>query len=300
MEQIVEWILKYVTGPLIGAIIGYCTNYIAVKMLFLPKKEIRFMGRRLPFTPGAIPRGKERLAKAVGQVVGNTLITQDDIARNLLSERHAKGIASSLKKRLSDPVKNEIMSLTDLTEQEYIAKRNKVVDALSEEITSSLTEMHLADVIVDKGGTVVKEKLKGSMLKMFLNDERIDSIMEPLGEEFETLLAENGMDYIYPVVKEKIVKLERQSGLALLEMMDVSSEDIDELVTSIYIKAINAGVGKLMHSVDIAGIVETKINDMSIETMEDMVLNVMKKELNMIVNLGALIGLLLGLINILI
>ena len=120
MEHIVEWILKYMTGPLVGAIIGYCTNYIAVKMLFFPKKEIRFLGRRLPFTPGAIPRGKERLAKAVGQVVGNTLITQDDIARNLLSENNAKGIADSLKNKLSDPVKNEVMTLTDLTEQEYI------------------------------------------------------------------------------------------------------------------------------------------------------------------------------------
>ena len=30
-------ILEKLAGPLIGAVIGYCTNYIAVKMLFYPK-----------------------------------------------------------------------------------------------------------------------------------------------------------------------------------------------------------------------------------------------------------------------
>ena len=59
-------ILSYIAGPLIGAAIGYCTNYIAVKMLFYPRKEIRLFGHRLPFTPGAIPRGKPRLAGAIG------------------------------------------------------------------------------------------------------------------------------------------------------------------------------------------------------------------------------------------
>ena len=30
-------LLEKLAGPLIGAVIGYCTNYIAVKMLFYPK-----------------------------------------------------------------------------------------------------------------------------------------------------------------------------------------------------------------------------------------------------------------------
>ena len=61
-------ILKYLAGPLIGAVIGYCTNYIAVKMLFYPRKEIRVFGHRLPFTPGAIPKGQQRLAKAATEM----------------------------------------------------------------------------------------------------------------------------------------------------------------------------------------------------------------------------------------
>ena len=53
-----------------------------------------------------------------------------------------------------------------------------------------------------------------------------------------------------------------------------------------------------MHQVDIATIVENKVNEMDIKDIEDLVLSVIKNELNSIVNLGALIGFLIVLINI--
>ena len=59
--------LHYISGPLIGAFIGYCTNYIAVKMLFHPYKEVKFLGIKLPFTPGVIPKNKPRLARAISR-----------------------------------------------------------------------------------------------------------------------------------------------------------------------------------------------------------------------------------------
>ena len=69
--------LKYIAAPLIGALIGYCTNYIAVKMLFRPRHEKYFFGHKVPLTPGAIPKGKTRLAKSVGDVISNHLVTSE-------------------------------------------------------------------------------------------------------------------------------------------------------------------------------------------------------------------------------
>ena len=80
-------ILEKLAGPLIGAVIGYCTNYIAVKMLFYPKKEIKIWGHKLPFTPGAIPKGKPRLAKAIGNIVANTLLTEEDLKKKRQQQR---------------------------------------------------------------------------------------------------------------------------------------------------------------------------------------------------------------------
>ena len=70
---------SFIAAPLVGSLIGYCTNFIAVKMLFFPKKEIRLKGHKVPFTPGAIPKGKPILSYAIGDIVGNTLVTKEDI-----------------------------------------------------------------------------------------------------------------------------------------------------------------------------------------------------------------------------
>ena len=70
--------LNMIAGPLVGALIGYCTNYIAVKMLFRPLKPVKIGNYTLPFTPGIIPKGKSRLAKAMGQAIGDTLLTKEE------------------------------------------------------------------------------------------------------------------------------------------------------------------------------------------------------------------------------
>ena len=56
-----NWI-QILAGPAIGAVIGYCTNYGAVKMLFRPLTPIRIGKFTLPFTPGVIPKRKKELA----------------------------------------------------------------------------------------------------------------------------------------------------------------------------------------------------------------------------------------------
>ncbi len=58
-----NWI-NIVSGPVLGAVIGYFTNYIAVKMLFRPYRPVRLGRWTLPFTPGVIPRRKGDLARA--------------------------------------------------------------------------------------------------------------------------------------------------------------------------------------------------------------------------------------------
>ena len=57
---------------------------------------------------------------------------------------------------------------------------------------------------------------------------------------------------------------------------------------------------EMVEKIDVAAIVEEKVRDMDVAKLEALILSVMKKELNAIVNLGALIGLVIGLLNLLI
>ncbi|MBC1219624.1 DUF445 domain-containing protein [Nostoc sp. UCD121] len=77
----------YVSPPVLGGIIGYFTNDIAIKMLFRPYKAIYIAGRRVPFTPGLIPRNQERLALNISKTIMGSLLTPQELqnlARRLL------------------------------------------------------------------------------------------------------------------------------------------------------------------------------------------------------------------------
>ena len=80
-------IFKLIAGPLIGALIGYFTNYIAVKMLFKPHKPVMIGKHRLPFTPGLIPKRKDELAGAIGSAVSDVLLTKEDLAQALPAQQ---------------------------------------------------------------------------------------------------------------------------------------------------------------------------------------------------------------------
>jgi uncharacterized membrane protein YheB (UPF0754 family) len=77
----------YVSPPILGTIIGYYTNDIAIKMLFRPYRALYVGKRRVPFTPGLIPRNQERLAQRISDTIMGSLLTPEElqnIARRLL------------------------------------------------------------------------------------------------------------------------------------------------------------------------------------------------------------------------
>lgn len=77
----------FVAPPVVGGVIGYFTNDIAIKMLFRPYRALYIGKRRIPFTPGLIPRNQERLAKRVSDTIMGSLLTPQELqnlARRLL------------------------------------------------------------------------------------------------------------------------------------------------------------------------------------------------------------------------
>lgn len=68
---------------IVGAIIGYITNWLAIKMLFFPRAEKRIFGMKVPFTPGLIPKEQRRIANSIGDAVGNHLLTSETMLEAL-------------------------------------------------------------------------------------------------------------------------------------------------------------------------------------------------------------------------
>ena len=72
-------LIQILSGPIVGAVIGYITNDIAIRMLFRPHKAVYVGKWRLPFTPGIVPRRKDQLAKILGEAIVEKFFNADDL-----------------------------------------------------------------------------------------------------------------------------------------------------------------------------------------------------------------------------
>ena len=83
-----------IAPPVAGGIIGYCTNDLAIKMLFRPYRPVHFLGRKIPFTPGLIPSNQSRLAKRIADTIMGSLLTPEELqrlAKRLLKTERMEG-----------------------------------------------------------------------------------------------------------------------------------------------------------------------------------------------------------------
>jgi hypothetical protein len=90
-----EWLI-WVLPPLLGAIIGYVTNALAIRMLFRPLTRKYFLGIPLPLTPGIIPRQRESLAHSIARMVSRSLFNADVINSHIRGEKFQDALKSQL------------------------------------------------------------------------------------------------------------------------------------------------------------------------------------------------------------
>jgi hypothetical protein len=86
----------YFVPLIVGALIGYVTNAVAIKMLFRPLNPVKFLGIKLPFTPGVLPRERHKLADSIGSMVERQLLTPEILRERLLREDVRAGINVSI------------------------------------------------------------------------------------------------------------------------------------------------------------------------------------------------------------
>ena len=295
-----DWMIisKYIIPPLVGAVIGYFTNLIAVKMLFFPHEEKKLFGHRLPFTPGAIPKGKARLARAAGDIVQNDLFTKEDISSRLLTDEVEKPLINKAMGILSEDIKDTATILVGSAEK-YDELEASIADLLSVKISEAIKMMDIQSIIKREGTEMINEHISESLvLSIVVSDNLIEKAMTSVGIKMEEFLDTKGREMIHEVTSSRIHDLGERTPLHVLRQAGYSEEFVRDKLVSAYRESVVNAVNSALKRINVASIVENKINSMSVEELEKGVLQVMKTELDMIVRLGALIGLVIGSINI--
>lgn len=287
--------------PLIGAGIGYITNYIAVKMLFRPQKPIYIGKFRLPFTPGIIPKNKNRISIGIANVISTTMLNEENLKLTLLSDDIKNSLKTNINNFIKNPTSNfslEEILVNNIGKENFTLGINNLKEHIANSIFETVQENNIGAIVSNNILDSSKDNLKGSILSIFGGNTILNNISKNIENSLNSYIDENGKELIYNMVSNEINKYLKMNNNDLNALLENSQIDISELIYNCYEKFILSKLTSMLKSINLAKIIQDKIDNMNVQELEKIILLVMKRELNALVNLGAIIGLLLGIINI--
>ena len=299
-------------------------------MLFRPHKAKYVFGIHIPFTPGIIPKEKGRIAEAVGGVISENLMNKDVLERYLLSEDMIGKIRSAAEEFIATQQRNNETVAQFLGH--YLSKEE--IDTISQNINQSITRQtyekladssvgekvahiaidHVAQKLTIDGaqellsgiggalgglGGMAAGLFGGNIVARFLG-----MLREPaehfLAKNINTMLRDNGEEIVSNMIGGEVDNFLNKPVSKLLEGHEEQLAQTVNTIESIYRSIITEHLPKILQSIDISKIVRERINEMDVNETEKLIFQVMDKELKAIVWLGALLGLVMGSINLII
>jgi len=297
--------IHYLIGPAVGAVIGYITNDIAIRMLFRPHKAKYILGMHVPFTPGIIPKEKNRLASAIGTAVSENLMNREVLEKSLLSDEMIAKIGNAIDEFVSTQSGNdetiEQFASHYLTADDIAAMRQDVTQGIVKMITGKLQDTSLGDNIAHMATEHAIEKTRNSVAGLFGADKLVAGLAQPIekimAKHINEILQNNSQQMIEHLVTEESAHL---MSMTMSELMTGHNEQVAQIkggILNAYRVIITEHLPRILQDIDISTIIEQRINEMDMNEAEAIILSVMKKELRAIVWLGALLGCIMGTIT---
>ena len=300
MQQI-PW-LRFVIAPVLGGVIGYITNDLALKMLFRPYEEKRIGRFRVPFTPGLIPSQKGRIAKSLGGVIAGKLLDAGTLRREALSDSTMEKLRGAIARWLEGQSENE-QPLRERLEAHIAPERlNDMEASLADWSTDWLMEKlrgaGLGEIVADQVLSAVRGKL--SHLHMgFLVEGAAEPMRLSIAHSVERRLAESGPALIRKKLSEEEDALLSRSVSELAAEHRERIPDLTEALLGMYRSLFEDHIEALLEAVHLDEIIERRIESFDARELEAVVFGVMRRELRAIVYLGAFLGFMMGFINLL-
>ena len=294
--------LQYISGPVLGAVIGYITNDIAIRMLFRPRTAKYIFGKRVPFTPGIIPKEKNRIAGAIGGAISENLMNKEVLEKTLLSDEMLEKLRNAVDEFFYDQLHNEEaleqFASHYLTADEISAMRENTCDEIAKLITAKLRNKAIGANIAHAATQHVIEKTRSSVAGKIKADRLLEVIASPieskLAQHINEVLKEQAPSMSTRIVYTEADKLMSMPMCELFKGHEQQLEQAREGIVSVYRTIISDHLPRILESINISKIVESRIQEMDMEEVEKIIFSVMHKELRAIVWLGALLGSIMG------
>lgn len=245
--------MKYIIPIIVGSIIGYATNWLAIKMLFRPHYEKRFMGVKIPFTPGLIPKEKERISKNIGETVGEYLLSPETIAESLSNQKTNPKIKSWIEGKI-EGLKDSGKSIKDLLVDGFGEEYNNIIQKFESTISNLLICQIRSEEIKNMIIDFIKSKLYDDEIYEYIR-VNLETFLEKSlrSTELELLMASKLKEEFHNISKdERLVKEVLPERLQL---------EIDKYLNG-NIEGIGNGIKDIINSPDIQSKLKSSISNM--------------------------------------
>lgn len=148
---------------IVGAIIGWITNVLAIKMLFRPIRPFRVPILNITIQ-GLIPKRRRDIAKSIGDVVEKELVSINEIFDKLVTEENKQEVISIIREKLLKVIDYKIPAIIPFS------IKSRIIDYFDDQINKDA--MSILDSSVDGilSNTAYKVKI-GEMV-----EEKIDEL----------------------------------------------------------------------------------------------------------------------------
>lgn len=143
--------LKLAVLASIGAVIGWVTNIMAIKLIFRPLNPIVIPILNFKIQ-GLIPKRKAEIAKSIGNIVETELISMEEIIEKFIQEQDKSEIVFNIKRKIKKLVDQKLPPFLPSTIKVMIL--NYIDDIIDQEAEKAINE--LAEKIIHKATTEVK------------------------------------------------------------------------------------------------------------------------------------------------
>jgi uncharacterized membrane protein YheB (UPF0754 family) len=176
--------IKFIALPVLGALTGYITNYIAVRMLFRPRREINIAGFRLQ---GLIPRRRPELARNIAETVHTHLISHEDIRRAMDKPEVADSVRQMVEGRVT----------------QLLVERGPEIHPMA--------RILLTDQLVGKLRAMITDEIMQSMPA--ITEQMLDTLEENL--DFQALIIEKIEDFDLDSFEQIVLNIARKELRAI-------------------------------------------------------------------------------------
>ena len=168
----------------ISATIGWITNWVAIKMLFRPHKEISFGLFKIQ---GLIPKRRAEIGSGIANIIQNELISVKDVISNIDREEFSKRLNSSIDRVLEKNLKGKV-------KEKFPVLQMFFSDRMAKDVSNTIKDiiMENQEKIFEIFSNYAEENID---FEIIISDKISNFSLDKL-EEIITLLAKKELKHI--------------------------------------------------------------------------------------------------------